>query len=94
MRKPNLYVYLYQTTDRLLENIKKRGRSYEQQIEADYLERINKGYFEFIKSYPEQKTLVLDVSSLDFVQNPGDYEFILDRILEFSTEKLSVKQGK
>ncbi len=94
VRKPNLYVYLYQTTDRLLENIKRRGRSYEQQIEADYLERINKGYFEFIKSYPEQKTLVLDVSSLDFVQNPGDYEFVLDRILDFSTKKFSVKQGK
>ncbi len=94
VRKPNLYVYLYQTTDRLLENIRKRGRSYEQKIEADYLERINKGYFEFIKSYPEQKTLVLDVSTLDFVQKTGDYDFILDRILYFSTEKLSVKQGK
>jgi 2-amino-4-hydroxy-6-hydroxymethyldihydropteridine diphosphokinase len=94
VRKPNLYVYLYQTTDRLLENIKKRGRTYEQQIEADYLERINKGYFDFIKSYPAQQTLVLDVSSLDFVQNPGDYEYILDRILDFNTEKLGLKQEK
>ncbi|NER09435.1 2-amino-4-hydroxy-6-hydroxymethyldihydropteridinediphosphokinase [Muriicola jejuensis] len=84
VRKPNLYLYLYQTTDRLLENIRKRGRSYEQRIEPDYLERINKGYFDFIKSYPEQKTLILDVSELDFVQNPADYEYVLDRILHFT----------
>ncbi|MEY8019479.1 2-amino-4-hydroxy-6-hydroxymethyldihydropteridine diphosphokinase [Muriicola sp. SD30] len=85
VRKPNLYIYLYQTTDRLLENIKKRGRSYEQQIEPDYLEKINKGYFDFIKSYPEQKTLILDVSSIDFVHSTEDYHFVLDRILDFTS---------
>uniref|UniRef100_UPI003564DA13 deoxynucleoside kinase n=1 Tax=Muriicola sp. TaxID=2020856 RepID=UPI003564DA13 len=90
--KPNLYVYLYQTTDRLLENIRKRGRTYEQQIEADYLERINKGYFDFIKSYPEQKTLILDVSQLDFVQSPRDYEYVLDRILDFTAASQVVQK--
>lgn len=85
VRKPNLYIYLYQTTDRLLDNIKKRGRDYEQQIEPDYLEKINKGYFDFIKSYPEQKTLILDVSSIDFVHSADDYHFVLDRILEFTS---------
>ena len=42
--KPDLYVYLYQNTDRLLENIKKRGRDYEQNIEKDYLKKIQEGY--------------------------------------------------
>ena len=37
--KPDVYVYLYQSTDRLLENIKKRGRKYEQSIEAEYLQK-------------------------------------------------------
>ncbi len=92
VRKPNLYVYLYQTTDRLLENIRKRGRTSEQQIEADYLERINKGYFDFIKSYPEQKTLILDVSQLDFVQSPRDYEYVLDRILDFTAASQVVQK--
>lgn len=85
VRKPNLYIYLYQTTDRLLDNIKKRGRSYEQQIEPEYLEKINKGYFDFIKSYPEQKTLILDVSSIDFVHSAEDYHYVLDRILDFTS---------
>ncbi|MES2863527.1 MAG: 2-amino-4-hydroxy-6-hydroxymethyldihydropteridine diphosphokinase, partial [Bacteroidota bacterium] len=42
MPKPDLYVYLYQNTERLLANIKKRGRNYEQEIPAEYLEKINR----------------------------------------------------
>ena len=38
--KPDLYVYLYQNTERLLANIKKRGRNYEQEIPAEYLEKL------------------------------------------------------
>lgn len=86
LRKPNLYIYLYQTTDRLLENIKKRGRTYEQQIEPDYLEKINRGYFDYIKSFPEQKTLIMDVSERDFLHHPADYDLVLDDILKFTTQ--------
>jgi len=78
--KPDLYIYLYQNTNRLLQNIKKRGRSYEQEIPADYLEKINKGYFDFIKTHPELNILVLDVSDLDFVKNQVDYIYILEQI--------------
>ena len=78
--KPDLYIYLYQNTERLLANIKKRGRSYEQEISPEYLEKINKGYFDFIKSHPELNILVLDVSDRDFVKNQSDYIFILEEI--------------
>jgi deoxyadenosine/deoxycytidine kinase len=84
VKKPRLYVYLYQTTERLLDNIKKRGRSYEQQIAPEYLEKINRGYFDFIKSYPEQQNLILDVSDLDFVNSKADYEFLLDQLVRFT----------
>ena len=80
VKKPDLYVYLYQSTERLLENIRKRGRSYEQEIEPHYLEHINKGYLEFIKSLQEQKTAVLDISEMDFVDHEGDYQKILEEI--------------
>jgi len=86
VRKPKIYVYLYQDTERLLENIRKRGRDYEQNIAPDYLEKINRGYFDFIKSYPEQNNLVIDISNLDFVAHQKDYEFILDEILKFSAK--------
>ena len=78
--KPDLYIYLYQNTERLLQNIKKRGRSYEQEIPADYLEKINQGYFDFIKTHPDLNILVLDVSHRNFVKNQSDYIFILEEI--------------
>ena len=86
VRKPRIYVYLYQSTERLLENIKNRGRSYEQSIEPAYLDKINKGYFDFFKSYPEQNTLIIDVGELDFVSSLNDYNIIIDRIKNFAIE--------
>ncbi len=82
MPKPDLYIYLYQNTDRLLENIKKRGRDYEQEIPADYLEKINQGYLDYIKSKTDWNVLVIDVSDKDFVKKQDDYLFILERISE------------
>ena len=75
--KPDLYIYLYQNTDRLLENIKKRGRIYEQNIEASYLQKIHVGYTNFIKTEQDLNTLIIDVSELDFVNNHKDYREVL-----------------
>ena len=80
MPKPDLYVYLYQNTERLLKNIKKRGRSYEQNIPADYLDKINIGYLDYIKSQTNLNVLIIDVSDRDFVENQKDYIYILDEI--------------
>ncbi|WP_347050521.1 2-amino-4-hydroxy-6-hydroxymethyldihydropteridine diphosphokinase [Flavobacterium olei] len=80
MPKPDLYIYLYQNTERLLQNIKKRGRNYEQNIEADYLEKINNGYLEYIKSQTDLNVLIIDVSDRDFVKKHEDYSYILEEI--------------
>lgn len=80
MPKPDLYVYLYQNTERLLQNIKKRGRIYEQNIEASYLDKINNGYLEYIKSQTDLNVLIIDVSDRDFVKKHEDYLYILNEI--------------
>jgi deoxyguanosine kinase len=80
MPKPDLYVYLYQNTERLLQNIKERGRDFEQLIPAEYLEKINRGYLDYIKSQKELNVLILDVSDKDFVNNQRDYIFVLEEI--------------
>ncbi|HKX85090.1 MAG TPA: 2-amino-4-hydroxy-6-hydroxymethyldihydropteridine diphosphokinase [Flavobacterium sp.] len=80
MPKPDLYVYLYQNTDRLLKNIKKRGRSYEQEIPAEYLDKINQGYLDYIKTQTDLNVLVIDVSEFDFVKRQEDYVTILQAI--------------
>jgi len=78
--KPDLYVYLYQNTDRLLENIKKRGREYEQNIEAGYLQKIHDGYKNFINTQQDLNVLIIDVSEIDFVNNIEDYNYIINKI--------------
>ncbi|MFN0728884.1 2-amino-4-hydroxy-6-hydroxymethyldihydropteridine diphosphokinase [Polaribacter gochangensis] len=78
--KPDLYVYLYQNTDRLIKNIKKRGREYEQNISSDYLKKIHNGYSNFIKTQQDLNTLTIDVSELDFVNNKDDYQLIIKKI--------------
>ena len=80
--KPDLYIYLYQNTDRLLANIKKRGRDYEQHITADYLEKINQGYLEYVKKQLNLNVLIIDASDLDFVNKQNDYLLILNQISE------------
>jgi 2-amino-4-hydroxy-6-hydroxymethyldihydropteridine diphosphokinase len=78
--KPDLYVYLYQNTERLQKNIKKRGRNYEQDIEDDYLDKINSGYLDFLKNHPEFNVKIIDISERDFVKNREDYLWVLDEI--------------
>lgn len=73
MPVPDLYVYLYQSTERLLENIRKRGRDYEKNIKEEYLDKINQGYLNFIKNQQDLNVKVIDISSLDFVKNREDY---------------------
>jgi deoxyadenosine/deoxycytidine kinase len=80
MPKPDLYIYLYQSTERLLANIKTRGRSYEQEIPAEYLEKINNGYLDYIKSQKNLNVLIIDVTNRDFLNNQEDYVFVLEEI--------------
>lgn len=89
VRKPKIYVYLYQTTERLLEQIKKRGREYEQGIEAEYLININKGYMDFLRTYPKDNQLIIDVSELDFVGQKKDYELVLETLENFAISQSS-----
>jgi len=83
VKSPDVYVYLYQNTERLLENIKKRGREFEKNITGDYLEKINRSYFDFIKGSPERNNLVIDISEIDFVNQEKDYELIMNKLQKY-----------
>jgi deoxyadenosine/deoxycytidine kinase len=80
--KPDLYIYLNQNVDRLKENIKKRGRDYEQNIDKKYLNNINSGYLDFHKSQTDLNIKIIDINDLDFVNNRIDYLSILSSICE------------
>jgi deoxyadenosine/deoxycytidine kinase len=80
--KPDLYIYLNQNIDRLKENIKKRGRDYEQNIDSKYLKSINAGYLDFHKTQTDLNIKIIDINNMDFVNNRIDYLSILKSICQ------------
>jgi deoxyadenosine/deoxycytidine kinase len=78
--KPDLFVYLSMSTDRLLNQIKLRARDYEQTITAEYLEKIHGSYLEFIRQQPTLPTLIIDANNINFVNNKEDYKKVTEAI--------------
>jgi deoxyguanosine kinase len=78
--KPDIYVYLHLNPEKLLQNIEKRGRNYEQSITKEYLKKIQESYFSFFKQNPENRYLIIDINEIDFVENEIHYALIIDKI--------------
>lgn len=74
--RPDLYVYLHADTGKLLYNIKKRGRDYEKNITADYLEKIREGYFGYMRGIASFPVLLIDVNQIDFVNKNEHFNFL------------------
>jgi deoxyguanosine kinase len=83
--KPDLLVYLHKDVPKLRQNIRKRGREYESNIQDDYLEKLERGYWDFFKSQPNLRIIIVDSNHLDFVTNEKDYLKITELLhTEFS----------
>lgn len=76
--RPELLIYLYKDIDLLIENIKKRGRDYEQNISFDYLSKLQDGYLNHLKSLNNIPVVVVDTNNIDFVQNQSDYDKMVE----------------
>ncbi|MCH8567228.1 MAG: deoxynucleoside kinase [Balneolales bacterium] len=74
--RPDLMVFIQCSVERLLENIKKRGRTYEQQISPDYLNELNESYNHFFKHYNKSPVLIIRANDIDFVNNKSHFDFI------------------
>lgn len=93
--QPDLLVYLHRSVPELIRQIKKRNRSYEQDIAPDYLKKIQEAYFNFFRLQKDQiPILVLDVEGMDFVHNPDDYQLLLDLIAQPYEKGLHFWKGR
>jgi deoxyguanosine kinase len=77
--QPDLLIYLHAPVSKLQENIKKRNRLYELNIQNDYLFNIQQTYTQYIKHQPI-KTLYINASNADFIDNPQHLKVILNAI--------------
>ena len=78
--KPDLLIYLYADIAALQRNIKKRARTYEQDISDEYLLNIQEKYLDFFRKQNDFPVLILDISNADFVQNKSEYQKIMDAL--------------
>jgi deoxyadenosine/deoxycytidine kinase len=79
--KPDLIVYLRADTDVLMQRIASRDRSYERNMEREYIDLLNHAYEAFFSApYEGTQVLPIDTNSLNIVQNPEDLKFIENRI--------------
>ncbi len=95
--KPDLLVYLHRSVDDLMSNIKKRGRTYETHISADYLTNIQNVYFEYFRTETNMPIVIIDVEGIDFISNRSFYEDIVEILkspFPKGVHKLIVKNEK
>tara|TARA_S200000501_G_scaffold366695_1_gene401934 strand:- start:1168 stop:1809 length:642 start_codon:yes stop_codon:yes gene_type:complete len=77
---PDMVIYLQSDTERLIRNIKKRGRIYEEKIDIGYLEALNQVYTEYFFKYNKSPLLIINTNDIDFVNNQSDLEEIINFI--------------
>ena len=77
--QPDLLIYLHAPVNKLKENIKKRNRSYEQNIESEYLFTLQETYTQYIKQH-NIKTLFIDASKSDFLGNDEHLKVVIDAL--------------
>lgn len=80
VQPPDLLIYLKASIPKLVDQIQKRGREYEENIRLDYLKRLNEYYNKWIEKYDDGKLLVIDIENLDFTDNDEDLAEVIRRV--------------
>jgi deoxyadenosine/deoxycytidine kinase len=77
---PDVVVYLQAHPETLMRRIARRGRPYEKDMDANYIKQLNEAYNYFFFHYVQAPLLVVNTNAIDFVNNPDDFEDLLNRI--------------
>ena len=77
---PDLVIYLQASTETLIERVRRRGVPYERSIPDDYLARLAESYARFFYQYDASPVLIVNSDNLNFVDQPGDYDLLLQRV--------------
>ena len=80
VQPPDLLIYLRADMPKLVDQIQKRGRDFEDAIQLEYLKNLNYHYENWISSYNLGKLLIIDVNKMDFVANIEDFSTIVEKV--------------
>jgi deoxyadenosine/deoxycytidine kinase len=76
---PDIVIYLHAPVQRLQQNIRKRNRSYEQNIPDEYLFHLQETYTSYIKQH-NITTIFIDAANADFIDNPAHLQVVIDAL--------------
>jgi deoxyadenosine/deoxycytidine kinase len=79
---PDLVIYLRASAETLKDRIRRRGREFEQDIDPQYLQRLNSLYEEWISRFTLSPVLIVPADSLDFVTYSTHLDLIVSKIRE------------
>jgi deoxyadenosine/deoxycytidine kinase len=79
--RPDLVIFLQADTETILRRIRQRGRSFEKNVDRDYIESLNDAYSNFFFRYTETPLLVINTSDIDFVHNRQDLDDLIRQIM-------------
>lgn len=85
--KAGLTVYLQAPVPILIERIRKRGRPFEQSIDAEYLNRLSKAYLDFFYHYKDSPLLIVNAVDIDFINDENEYRNLKEHILNVESAK-------
>ena len=80
VRFPDLMIYLRASVPHLVGNIQKRGRDYEQTMNLEYLQNLNRRYDDFIFNKYKGRVLTIEKDNLDFLARKEDFRLVVDKI--------------
>ena len=80
IKPPDLMIYLKADLPKLVNQIKARGRDFENNISAQYLIDLNRHYEHFIENFNDCKVLIINVNGLDYVNNEVDFKFVIHQV--------------
>ncbi|MFZ5552071.1 MAG: deoxynucleoside kinase [Bacteroidota bacterium] len=80
--KPDLLIYLYLPVEKLMTNIRARGRGYEQKISPSYLENIQSTYLDHFNKMQDYRIVLLDYGKINFSENPSEVSLVYDLLAQ------------
>ena len=82
VKNPEILIYMHSDLSSLQNKITKRGREYENNIQSEYLKKLNDTYLDYISKRTEFPVILIDVTNLDFKNNSKHFELIKNIIFQ------------
>ncbi|HWA13484.1 MAG TPA: deoxynucleoside kinase [Burkholderiales bacterium] len=91
---PDLVIYLQASPEKLIERVRRRGMPYERGITEPYLVRLADAYSRFFYQFSAAPLLIVNSDHLNFVDDSGDFDLLLRRVMQMRGPREFFSRGE